>query len=256
MDPSPKARYPVGMRGIIATLILIAVLSLIAFSSTEAALGARFADLYSAFVPLYSFYRSYADHLFSGAPVVVPSDSGRSCDGLLNAIDEIPSDLLPQTPSVVLAVLRVDVVEFCASYRSILEGFERSSPDEDLLERASEGGLFAAIHELNLLLDEALSQVLSSLDEGIERWRFAVAFAVRTIIDRDAIDRIDDDLRRIFYGEDRDSPPMDLPEGVSSAMAGLISLSGRSLSPDEVDRARHLAEYIEYYFVFDVLPNG
>jgi len=250
-----KPRYPVGMRSIVAALALTIALSPVAVSSPEAALGSQFADLYSSFAPLYALYRSYADHLFTGAPVVVPSGISGSCTGLFSAINGISSDLLTQNSSAALAVLRVEVVDFCVSYRSTLEEIERSSPDEPLLERASDERLFASIYELNGMLEETLSQALSSLDEGVGRWRFAVAFAVRTIIDRATIDMIDDDLRGLFYGEDRDSPPIELPEGVYSAMAELIALSGRPLIAGEADQARYLAEYIECYFVFDSLPK-
>ena len=248
-----KPRYPVGMRGIVAALTLIIVLSPVAVSSPEAALGSQFADLYSSFAPLYALYRSYADHLFTGAPVVVPLGVSDSCTGLVAALSGISADLLTQTPSAALAVLRVEVVDFCVSYRPTLEEIERSSPDGPLLERASDERLFASIFELNGMLEETLSQALSSLDEGVGRWRFAVAFAVRTIIDSSPIDRIDDDLRGIFYGEGGSAPPVDLPEQVSDAMAELIALSGRPLTEGEADQARYLAEYIECYFVFDSL---
>jgi len=257
MESPVKRCYPVGMRNIIAALALIAALSLVAVSNPEAALGSQFADLYSSFAPLYALYRSYADHLFTGAPVAIPSGIGGSCAELFSAVNGIPSDLLTQTSSVALAVLRAEVVGFCASYRLTLEEIERSSPEGliPLLDRASDEKLFASIHKLNSTLEGTLSQALSALGEGVKRWRFAVAFAVRTIIDRSTIDRIDDDLRGIFYGEEGGAPPVDLPEQVSDAMAALIALSGRPLTEGEADQARYLAEYIECYFVFDSLPQ-
>jgi len=255
MKSSVKRCYPVGMRNIIAALVLIAALSLVAVSSPEAALGSQFADLYSSFAPLYALYRSYADHLFTGAPVAVPLGVSDSCTGLVAALSGISTDLLTQTPSAALDRLRIEALDFCLSYRPTLEEIERSSPDGliPLLDRASDEELFASIYKLNSALEETLSQALSALGEGVERWRFAVAFAVRTIIDSSPIDRIDDDLRGIFYGEGGSAPPVDLPEQVSDAMAALIALSGRPLTEGEADQARYLAEYIECYFVFDSL---
>ena len=250
-----KPRYPVGMRGIVAVFTLIIVLSSVAVSSPEAVLGSQFADLYSSFAPLYGLYRSYADYLFRGSSVAVPQGIVSSCDRLTAALYRISLDSLLKTPSEALsflASLRLDAAEFCLSYRLTLEEIERASPDGliPLLDRASDEGLFASINRLNRMLEETLSQVLASLGGDLERWRFGVVFAVRTIIDRDSIDRIDEDLRGIFYGEGG-SPPVELPEEVSAAMAGLISLSGRPLSGGEADQARYLAECIECYFVFN-----
>jgi hypothetical protein len=165
-------------------------------------------------------------------------------------------DLLPQTPSVSLARLGMEASGFCLSYLPTLEEIERSSPDGliPLLDHAADERLFASIYAIDRSLEEAFSQTILALGEGLERWRFAVAFATRTIIDRDPLERIDEDLKGIFYGEGRSSPPIGLPDTVDEAMAGLISLSGRSLTEYEADQARYLAGYIEYYFVFDVLP--
>jgi len=240
--------------------VLLAILSITASGiASPASLGGGFADLYSSFAPLYGLYRSYADYLFRGSSVAVPQGIVSSCDGLTAALYRTSLDSLLKTPSEALsslASLRLDAAEFCLSYRSTLGEIERASPDGliPLLDRASDEGLFASINRLNRMLEETLSQVLAALGGDLERWRFGVVFAVRTIIDRDSIDRIDEDLRGIFYGEGG-SPPVELPEevsaAVSAAMAGLISLSGRPLSGGEADQARYLAECIECYFVFN-----
>ena len=256
-----KRRYPVGMWNIIAALVLIAALSLVAVSSPEVALGSRFADLYSSFAPLYALYRSYADHLFSGTSVVVPPGIAGSCDRLWFSLHGMALDLprgMPAAAVPSLIAFRWSFIGFCASYRSILERLERGSPEQldSILDEAGESRLFSSIFELEGDLEEALSQALGGFAEGIERWRFAVAFATRTIIDRDTFDRIDEDLQGIFYGEGRSSPPMEFPDAVNEAMASLIGLSGRSLTEYEANQARYLAECIECYFVFGVIPEG
>jgi len=224
-----------------------------------AELGARFADAYSAFAPLFALYRSYADHLFEGTDVAVPPEIGGACEAFPHELASLYIDLVVQTPPATaetmtrLVHLRSDTAVFCDTYGATLEAIAAMDPvDLDRLKQASRDRLFATINAMNDRLEGVFSSALDGIGDGVGRWRFAVAFAVRSILRRGAPDRIDSNIAEILYGgEGRTAPPIDVPADVSDAMVGLVEASGRALSPGEAEAALTWALRIEAFLLGD-----
>jgi len=216
------------------------------------ALGFRFADTYSAYAPLFALYRSYADHLFEGTDVSVPPEIGDACQSFAQELGALYIDLVVQTPPATaetmmrLVHLRGDLAGFCADYGETLEAIAATDPvDLDLLRQASRDRLFATIRALNERLEAVFATAVEGIGEGIERWWFAVAFSMRSILRRGDPERIDSNIAEILYGEaDGAGPPIEVPPRVSDAMAGLIDRSGRTLLPDEVEAVVEWASVI------------
>lgn len=226
-----------------------------------ARIGSKFADVYAAGAPLVALYRSYADHLFLGTAISIPTDLEVACEPFARELAELHVQLVTQTGSVAteslaaVVRLRADVACFCASYQPMLEAMASVEvPAPDLLERASEADLFASIADLNDGLEEVLSFMLDETDDREDRWRLAAAFAVRTLVHQPTVERIGEGLVGILYGAEGVSEPLiQVPAAIADAIAALGALSGRSLSPEEAEEAVRLAECIHGYLVDDVV---
>jgi hypothetical protein len=219
-------------------------------------LGSGFADVYSAFAPIYALHASYGDYLFFGIPVIVPADLGGACERFLRELADLHLTWSIQTKSIVpipisMIPLRVEADAFCADHGEMLNGIAAwTSVDLDVLQSASAAGLFARTYEVNGLLDAVFTETFDALDEAESCWAFAVTFATRTLVDREILARIDENLSEVFYGgEDRSEPPFDVPEEVSQAMDELVDLCGRDLDATEAAEALEAAETVYDYFV-------
>jgi len=237
------------------------VLLLVALSSAcgafEAQLGARFADAYTAFAPLFLFHRSYADHLFQGTGVVIPMYLVESCQSFSYQLALLQIDLIeqtapqmPETMSFVLR-LRMEQAAYCDRHVVTLEQIAAApEADLDMLKAASDTGLFAGIQALSDLLELSLDAALTELDEDLGPWRFAVAFSMRGILNQQSVERIDSNLSDILYGADGAAgPPLVVSDAVADAMADLIELSGRDLGDDEAALAVGHAGIVYRYIV-------
>jgi len=220
--------------------------------------GARFADVYAAFAPLFALHESYAEYLFNGAGVSVPQDLSGACDRFPRALAELhlmsvtADSGVSRVPNEELVELQTEADAFCAVYRPVLEGIDEASVDEvAFLQEASDAGLFVRIHELNKRLDDLFEATFDGLTDDEARWCFAVAFTAHTMASRGSIDRIDEDLTAIFYGSaEATSVPFPVSAEVSEAMSGLIDLAGgRDLDTEEATRAGRWAAIIDAAFV-------
>lgn len=226
--------------------------------SLEGALAARLADAYAAYAPLLVFYESYGEYLFDGTEVTAPSNLSGCCETFPIALAQlhvelVAADGLPDAGELnaLLLELRGDADAFCGVYRPALETID-SWGEADLvyLQEASEARLFARIYELNERLERLFTTAFDGIAEEDARWHFAVAFTVRTLASRGRIGRIEEDLTGIFYGRvDASAPPFPVAAHVKDAMAGLIALVGRDISPEESQRAARWVNEILAAFV-------
>jgi len=218
--------------------------------AVEAKLGVCFADAYSAFAPLYVFHRSYADHLFLGTDVAIPMHLAESCQSFSFRLGLLQIEMMEQTASAttgtmdLVMALRIDLSDYCLRHAAVLNDFAAMSVvDSEVLAAASEAGLFAGIQALSDELESLLDAVLLSLDGDEARWRFAVSFSMRSLLNQQRVERIDGNLREILYGsETAEGPPVEVPPDVEMAMAALVESSGKDLEPKEaIDAAGHAA---------------
>jgi len=242
-------------RSTIALVLLLTALSA-ACCGFEAELGSRFADAYTAFAPLFLLHRSYADHLFQGTGVEISTYLAESCQSFSYQLALLQIDLIEQTASQMtetlnfLVRLRMEQAAYCDRHATTLEGIT-VAPDVDLeiLDAASDAGLFAGIQLLSDLLETSLDAALSELEEDLGPWRFAVAFSMHSILDQRPVERMDSNLREILYGsEEATGPPIGVLDAVADAMAGLIELSGRDLDEEEAAQASDHAAIV-YRFI-------
>jgi len=224
-----------------------------------AELGAGFSDLYREFAPLYLFYRSYGDHLFHGTSIEIPSGLGEACEHLSIKTAMFQIDVTVQTASDTLREtvpdlirLRIAIDTYCAAYGQTLSVVAAwDEVDEEAIERASDAGLFSEIRALSDAIETTLDVLLEAFESDVDRWIFGVAFSMRGILTQTAIERMDANLNEILYGSpDAVEAPIPVSEAVAAAMARLIELSGRDLTPDEAAVARAAADVV-YRFVVD-----
>ncbi len=219
-------------------------------AASPASLGGKFADVYTAFAPLYSFYRSYADYLFYGSEVVVPSGIGVVCQSFSSTLASLQMDLIVQTESGeainYVVHLRQSLGAFCARYSETITAVATmTTPDMEFLGRAAKKGFFGSISELNNLLKEAFNAVLEKLPAGKEQWKFAAAFACRTLIDQPRITHIEDSLKKILLGSDESPPPPSgLPDEIVETLHELAAYAGQDVTPTDVNRVKGLAHKI------------
>ena len=248
------------MRSLVIGSTFLGVLAVVSVGviGSPALLGSRFSDVYTAFSPLVALYASYRDYLFDGTAVEIPADLATSCERFSYELALFHLDYAVQTESAsagglaYLARLRAESTSFCDTYDAWIRALAASDEvDTDLLSAASDEGLFAEIKRTNELMEVALDEILTGLGEGIERWAFAVSFAMRSLLNQTEVERIDDTyVREILYVDpEGDTPPFAVPDDVALAMERLIDLSGRELTEAEVEEAYRAAAAIYEYFV-------
>jgi len=248
---------------VIVVILVVGLLSYGELAHVAAGLGSRFADAYTAFAPLYTLYRAYAEYLFQGGEIEVPHRLSTACDQFAEELAFLHVALVSQTSSSIaeampfLIHLRSDTAAFCALYQGTL-GVIAGSPQGDppSLKQASEVGMFAAVSALNEGLESVFSAALDGFSDGEDAWAFAVTFAVRTLLGQEELERIGSNLKEIFYGsEDVAVPPVEVPALIGDAMARLVEHSGYPLSSEDservVDDARTVYDYLIEGFVTD-----
>lgn len=237
--------------------LLAALLSTAVLGGQPAQIGSAFADVYGAFAPLGVLHRSYADFLFYGTEVVIPDDLASSCEetGFLLALLHI--DLLSQTGSQVtvtiprLARLRADLAAFCDVHSETLMGISlMDPPDLVILRQASETGLFSDIYGLQQGLQFAFEAYLDGLEDQQGTWEFAVAFALKTLLNQEDLGKIEESLRDILYGsEEAALPPAFVPQDIKGTIARLVEFIEIPLEASMVDEIRTHAQLIYDYVV-------
>lgn len=220
-----------------------------------AVLASALADAYTAFAPLVTLYRSYADALFAGADVAVPIGAASAAMHFSVALEKAARESASQSPSRVssaserLVQLGQSAVAFDDQHREALAALGEA---ERLPLRAADqlaaDGLFRDIRFLHVGFEEALQAAIDGIGDDRERWSFAVAFAMRVLLlDRDATG-VPSDLRTILYGrDDVDKPPFPVPDDVAAAMAELLAHSAGELDDVQQAAARASAERIHAY---------
>ena len=168
---------------------------------------------------------------------------------------DLVTQTAPEMPETLQRVLRLRMEQatYCDAHGATLDGIADIASDAEVLnlalEAAADAGTFAGIQLLNDGLEEALDAALAEIDDDIGRWRFGVAFSMRSLLWQESPERIDANLREILYGfPEASSPPVHVPEDVAAAMEGLIELSGRELTPEEALAAIERADIV-YLFI-------
>ena len=230
-----------------------------AVAEPAAQLGAIFAETYSAFAPLFSFYQSFADHLFQGSAVEIPGDVATACGGFAEELAYLHLEIQIQTASQsafsmpALLHLRSDAAAFCATFGpTLVEISAWIEVDAESLRLASADGLFIGISELNAGLDRVFTEVFDGFASEESRWRFAVTFAVRAVLVSEGVKRLNANLNEIFYGDsDADAPPIPVPEAVEEAMAVLVERSGQELLAEDEASVLTAARIVYEHFSQD-----
>jgi len=237
--------------------LLVMLLSTAVLGEQPALIGSAFADVYEAFAPLGVLHRSYADYLFYGTDIVIPDNLLSACEetGYLLALLHV--DLLTQTGSQVtettprLARLRAELAAFCDRHSGTVEGISLMDPlDLTILKQASELGLFSGIYGLQQGLQFAFEAYLDGLKDEQETWEFAVAFALKTLLNQDELGSVDKSLRDILYGsEDAAFPPAFVSQDIAAAIARLVEFIEIPLESSVVEEIRSLSQLIYDYVV-------
>ena len=240
-------------------LILVVVLCLlpgmIAVSS-PASVGSAFADTYSAFAPLYTLYKAYANFLFSGTEILIPPDLEQACPQFQNRLEDLQIMIITQTDSqrveqlTRLAHLRQTTGTFCRTYEETIS-FIASFPaaDLDTFKEAADDGLFVAISDENKELEGLFSSMIDTY-AGREQWTFAVAFSMRTVLEQSSVVRLDSSLSEILLGP-KDAPyaPGIVPAAVLPQVEELAALTGIDLDDAQRERALSLAHELYDYLM-------
>jgi hypothetical protein len=240
------------MRAMSAAILLVFTMTLCGVCESPARVGSAFADIYDAFAPLSVFHRSYADFLFYGSDVDVPSGISDACErtGILLGLLQI--GLLEQTGSLTLdglprlARLRADLAIFCDRFSQTLGELDgQRPPDLQRLKEASGEGLFSGIYDLQLELQAVFERVLAEFTEEPDTWAFGVAFALRTLLNQMQWDTIHADLRSILYGsEEAMTPPSFLQAALVEDIQSLSVYIDVPLDDEAAAVARALAQRI------------
>lgn len=225
-----------------------------ACADPAALIGAAFADVYRAFGPIFALHGAYGDYLFEGTPVRVPQGLDLACDAFSLELANLHLVWSLQTASGIAAPsstvrLRVEADAFCMTHGARLAAMAAAPlVAPSALQTASDAGLFAAVFDVNELLERTFTHAFEDLENDAARWSFSVAFATRTLVGRVDLARVDD-LAGIFYGgEDRTEPPYLVSPEIREDMERAIALSGRSLEVVESAEARTVLERICTYF--------
>jgi len=238
--------------GVVAVLWLAS-----ACAATPAILGSQFADVCTAFAPLRLLHRSYADHLFAGAPLSVPAGVEDACADFAQELARFHLEYLLQTESVTagaaafLVRLRAEAATYCDAHAAAILAIARTDgADLEIWGAAAEAGLFAGIKRMNDGLEGALDELLLAMGEDERRWAFGVAFALRSLLRQGSIERIGTGLREILYGDAAaDGPPHAIAPDVALAMEQLLGLTDRELTTADLVEAIRTATIIYEHFL-------
>lgn len=244
-------------RQIAGLTLIVCLFAVVMGNASPASLGSMFADSYTAFAPLYSLYRSYADYLFYGSEVAIPPGLEETCESFSDRLADLHMEFIVQTDSqtvaevTLLAHLRASVASFCRDYQAEIAAISSlTEPDLSFFRQAADAGMFAAISELNKQLEGVFTLTLEDFGGTEAGWRFSAAFAIRTLINQEPIERIDPSLKEILLGPKEDPfPREDLPSAILPQIDALASLVDRNLSREEQEAAASLAQMIYDFLV-------
>ena len=245
------------MRTIVICGLCVALLTTAVCGGQPARIGSGFADVYGAFAPLGVLHRSYADFLFYGTDVVIPDNLASACEETGHLLALLHLDLLAQTGSQVaetiprLARLRADLAAFCEAHSGTLAGtLLMNPPDLALLKGASEMGLFSGIYRLQQGLQFTFEAYLDGFENEQSTWEFAVAFALKTLLDQEELGKIEANLQDILYGsEEATFPPEFVLQDIAIAIIQLVEFIDIPVEAFMVDEIHTLAQLIYDYVV-------
>lgn len=240
------------MRTLILFGCFVAMVGLSAIGSVPADTGRAFAEIYDAFAPFGVLYRTYADHLFYGNDVTIPSGVSDVCERLGTLLGLLQIDLATQTGSYGVETMsqlvrfRSRLAGFCEIYGVWLTDIDAMGvPDIDRLKEASAAGLFSEIHDLQADLQTVFETALDVLPDPADQWSFGVAFSLRTLLMQEHWAILDEDLRNILYGsEDASSLPAFVDETLAVTIEALTEFIGVPLDREASSTARALAQTV------------
>ncbi len=240
--------------------LLLLVVAVPAVATPQARVGSGFSDIYSAFAPLGVLHRSYGDYLFYGSNVAIPDGLPSACESCAYEAALLQTELYTQTGSYVamtqprLARFRADLAAFCNRYEPTLEGLSQTgASDLEVLHKASEEGLFSTIYDLQQELQSVFEICLDSLREPEEKWSFAAAFSLRTLLKQEAPETISSSLRDILFGSpEATSPPGFVPEVETAAINKLLTYINVPLDETGIEDVHDLAQSVYTYVMNDL----
>jgi len=230
-------------RRIFLLVVGLCLLPALSVLSSPASVGSTFADTYSAFAPLYTLYKSYANFLFAGTEIVIPPDlEQRTLQ--LEIITQTDSQRIEQVTR--LAHLRQTTDTFCQTYRETISAIASlPAADLDTFKQAADDSLFVAISDENKELEGLFSSTVDTYS-GREQWKFAATFSIRTILEQGNLVRLDSSLSEILLGPEDDPYATGIvPATVLPQVKELAALAGIDL--DDVWQQRALALAHEVY---------
>ena len=244
-------------RRVILSLICVLITVPLLASASPAALGSAFADAYTAFGPLYTLYRSYADYLFSGTALSIPPGLDTTCQSFSTRLSDLQVMFITQTASqqagqvTLVAHLRASLETFCTTYHDTIAAIAaRQTPSLAVFSQAADAGFFAAISGVNKALENVFTTTLDSLGKESDAWTFAAAFVTETLLNQQPLERIEPNLKVILLGPaDAPYPRQDLPTAILPQIDALVGLAGHDLEPREAARAIDLAHRIHTYLL-------
>jgi hypothetical protein len=243
-------------RAVLFLVLAVMTVSVLATAS-PATLGSAFANAYTAFAPLYTLYRGYAEYLFSGTALSIPRGLDTACQSFSTRLSDLQVMFITQTASkqagqvTLVAHLRASLAAFCTKYEGTIGTIAAlQTPSLSVFSQASDDGFFAAISGVNKALENVFTTTLDALGQGPQAWRFAAAFVTQTLLNERPIQRIDPSLKTILLGTaDAPYPPGDLPTAILPQVDALVGLVGHALSPAESSKAAGLASQIHAYLL-------
>jgi len=239
-------------RRIFLLVVGLCLLPALSVLSSPASVGSTFADTYSAFAPLYTLYKSYANFLFAGTEIVIPPDLEQACPHLQDRLRTLQLEIITQTDSqrieqvTRLAHLRQTTDTFCQTYRETISAIASlPAADLDTFKQAADDSLFVAISDENKELEGLFSSTVDTYS-GREQWKFAATFSIRTILEQGNLVRLDSSLSEILLGPEDDPYATGIvPATVLPQVKELAALAGIDL--DDVWQQRALALAHEVY---------
>ncbi len=237
-------------------LVAVALCLLVSASglSSPASVGSDFADTYSAFAPLYTLYKSYANFLFAGTKIVIPPDLVGACPQLQDDLSTLQVEIITQTDSqrieqvTRLAHLRQTTDTSCQTYHDTISVLASlTAVDLDTFKQAADDGLFVAISDESKELEKLFSSTLDTYT-GNQQWNFAVAFSMRTILTQKDLVKLDSSLSEILLGPaDHPYGAGIVPQAVLPQARELAALAGTDLDNTGRQLALSLAREIYDY---------
>jgi|AntAceMinimDraft_16_1070373.scaffolds.fasta_scaffold02903_9 hypothetical protein len=243
-------------RRILLLVVGLCLLSAVTALSSPASVGSAFADTYSAFAPLYTLYKSYANFLFAGTKIAIPPELEQACTHLQDRLKTLQIEIITQTDSqrieqvTRLAHLRQTTDTFCQTYRETISAIASlPAADLNMFKQAADDDLFVAVSDENKELEGLFSSIVDTYS-GREQWKFAATFSIRTILEQGNLVRLDSSLTEILLGPEDDPYAAGIvPATVLQQVEELAALAGIDLDDVQQQRALSLAHEVYDYLM-------